>query len=50
MKLSVKIPFLIGLVVLISSASITITVQFLVERKMETSAFSELSTEAKINA
>ena len=50
MKLSLKIPLLIGLVVLIASASITIAVQIIVADKMETSAFSELSTEARISA
>ena len=50
MKLSVKIPLLIGLVVLIASASITITVQVIVASQMEAAAFSELSTEARINA
>ena len=50
MKLSVKIPLLIGLVVLLASASITIAVQIIVANQMEGAAFSELSTEARISA
>ena len=50
MKLSVKIPVLIGLVVLFASASITITIQVIVGNQMEAAAFSELSTESRINA
>ena len=50
MKLSVKIPILIGLVVLIATASITIAIERIVTDKMETAAYSELSSEAKNNA
>ena len=50
MKLSLKIPLLIGLVILISIGSITIVLQILISDKMESAAYSELSTEARISA
>ncbi|MCL2042553.1 MAG: methyl-accepting chemotaxis protein [Treponema sp.] len=50
MKLSIKIPLLIGLVLLVSIGSITIALQILVTDKMEAAAYSELSTEARISA
>ena len=50
MKLSIRIPLLIGLVLLVSIGSITIALQVLVTDKMEAAAYSELSTEVRISA
>ncbi|MCL2066595.1 MAG: methyl-accepting chemotaxis protein [Treponema sp.] len=45
MKLVVKIPLLIGIVVLLTAVSITIAVDNIVSKKMEASTFNELSSE-----
>ena len=50
MKLSVKLPLLLGTVVLLASASITIAVEIIVADKMEESAYNELVAEANNNA
>jgi len=47
MKLSVRIPLLIGAVVLITSASIIVTAELIVTREMEASTFNEISSNAE---
>ena len=50
MKLSVRIPLIIGAVVLITSASIIVAAEIIVTREMEASTFTELSGNAEANA
>ena len=50
MKLGIKIPLLIGMVVLITAASIIIVVGMVISRRLEESTFNELSSEAKADA
>ncbi|MDR2965405.1 MAG: hypothetical protein LBU88_06485, partial [Treponema sp.] len=50
MKLSRRLPILIGSIVLFTCAAIIIAVQIAVTNKMEASAFRELSAEARINS
>ena len=50
MKFTIKVPMLIGLVVFFTSASITITLDIIVKRKLERANFNELYSEARANA
>ena len=50
MKLSIRIPLLIGLVVFFSSAVIIIVVERMVTQSLTQSIYSELGTQARINA
>jgi len=50
MKLSIRIPLLIGAVVLITSAGIIFTVETIVSKTMEQTIFSEISSNAEANA
>src|SRR5215469_4986911 len=50
MKLSVRIPLLIGLIVLVTSASIILTIEVIVSKELENSAFNEISINAESNA
>ena len=50
MKLSFRIPLLIGTVVLVTSASIIIIAEYFVSRDMEAAVFSEISSNAEADA
>ena len=50
MKLSVRIPLLIGVVVLLTSASVIIAAEFIVSRSMEASVYDEISSNAEADA
>ena len=50
MKLSVRIPLIIGAIVLVTIASIIFTVQVIVTREMETATYNQLASNAEANA
>ena len=50
MKLSIRIPLLIGAVVLITSASIVVTAEMIVTRDMEAAVFSGIASNAEADA
>ena len=50
MKLSVRIPLLIGAIVLITAASIIISAERLITKEMEKTTFSEIISGAEVNA
>ena len=50
MKLSVRIPLLIGAVVLLTSASVIIAAEYIVSRSLESSIYDEISSNAEADA
>ncbi|MCL2139680.1 MAG: hypothetical protein FWH41_09165, partial [Treponema sp.] len=50
MKLRIRIPLLIGMIVLVTSAGIILTAEITVNKVMETTVYNEISSNAEANA
>jgi len=50
MKLRIKVPLLIGIIVLVTSASIIISAEQIITREMETSLYNEITGSSEVNA